>query len=345
MDRIGGYYSNYSQPGTPYTNYASKNSKDYYSIAAEEKRHKINNLMDGLDTNRASNMYGINSILASSRKSVESLRMQRQSRGDTALEIKHMKYQFKNISSKLIRSKTSSAARQVANEAKREVARLKRERDNNESDSKDIDAAIAHAKAIERVARKKVKHLEEEERAKISGGICADERIESEEDEESEDKIEDEALLDEELEDLSEVDFETIEEQEEIAMEDIPVEDIPIEDMLSEDMMNMMSDLFENYSEEFKDMMSELGIDELFDSDMSAKDLDPSDLKEMIVKHRNKEMKDIVKADSEYLKAVFKNYQEMLNSGQAPNQAPTQSAPVQEVSFSNMGLTGFDISV
>lgn len=342
MDRIGGYYSNYSQPGTPYTNYASKNSKDYYSIAAEEKRHKINNLMDGLDTNRASNMYGINSILASSRKSVESLRMQRQSRGDTALEIKHMKYQFKNISSKLIRSKTSSAARQVANEAKREVTRLKRERDNNESDSKDIDAAIAHAKAIERVARKKVKHLEEEERAKISGGICADERVESEENEEAEDKIEDEALSDEELEELSEAD---LEDQEDIAMEDISIEDIPIEDMLNQDMMNMMSDLFEDYSEEFKDMMSELGIDELFDSDMSAKDLDPSDLKEMIVKHRNKEMKDIVKADSEYLKAVFKNYQEMLNSEQAPSQTPIPSAPVQEVSFSNMGLTGFDISV
>ena len=31
------------------------------------------------------------------------------------------------------------------------------------------------------------------------------------------------------------------------------------------------------------------------------------DLKELKIKHRNKEMKEIVKADTEYLKAVFDN--------------------------------------
>ena len=35
--------------------------------------------------------------------------------------------------------------------------------------------------------------------------------------------------------------------------------------------------------------------------------MDPQDLKELKIKHRNKEMRDIVKADSGYLKAVFNN--------------------------------------
>lgn len=52
--------------------------------------------------------------------------------------------------------------------------RLKRQKQNSDSDSdsEEIDAAIAHAQAMERVAKKKAKHLEEEEMMKAAGGIC-----------------------------------------------------------------------------------------------------------------------------------------------------------------------------
>ena len=46
--------------------------------------------------------------------------------------------------------------------------RLKRQKQNSDSDSEEIDAAIAHAQAMERVAKKKAKHLEEEEMVKAA---------------------------------------------------------------------------------------------------------------------------------------------------------------------------------
>ena len=87
--------------------------------------------------------------------------------------LKKLKYSFKNISGKLIRSKTSVAARQVAGEAKREVLRLKQQKQSGKYDNEEIEAAINHAKAMERVAKKKVRHLEEEELAKACGA-CLD---------------------------------------------------------------------------------------------------------------------------------------------------------------------------
>ncbi len=38
----------------------------------------------------------------------------------------------------------------------------------------------------------------------------------------------------------------------------------------------------------------------------------------MKIRHRNKEMKDIVKADAEYLKAVFDRLEKMKSSGVVP---------------------------
>lgn len=56
-------------------------------------------------------------------------------------------------------------------------------------------------------------------------------------------------------------------------------------------------------------------MDELSDTMLSVKkDIDPADLKMMKIKHRNKEMKDIVKADAEYLKAVFNHLEKMKDN-------------------------------
>ena len=103
----------------------------------------------------------------------ETLRNQRLNKKDTSNLLKKLKYSFKNISGKLIRSKTSVAARQVAGEAKREVLRLKQQKQSGKYDNEEIEAAINHAKAMERVAKKKVRHLEEEELAKACGA-CLD---------------------------------------------------------------------------------------------------------------------------------------------------------------------------
>ena len=77
-------------------------------------------------------------------------------------------------------------------------------------DSEEIEAAISHAKAIERVAKKKVRHLEEEELAKACGA-CSDRLEEYQSD--LEDEWEEQDTGDEEQDDnISEddlTDFET----------------------------------------------------------------------------------------------------------------------------------------
>ena len=128
---------------------------------------------------QAANSWSQDSIVTSSLSYSESLRNQRQQTKNTTLALKKLKYQFKNISSKILRSKTSQAAKQAAGQARREIMRLKRQKQNSDSDSdsEEIDAAIAHAQAMERVAKKKAKHLEEEEMVKAAGGIWQGDRI------------------------------------------------------------------------------------------------------------------------------------------------------------------------
>ena len=84
--------------------------------------------------------------------------------------------------------------------------------------------------------------------------------------------------------------------------------------------------------------MSELGLDELNDSLLASKrDMDPADLKEMKIKHRNKEMKEIVKADNEYLKAYFK-YLEKQDSTTVMNNTfgSTYESPCENINPNGM---------
>jgi transcription antitermination factor NusG len=116
---------------------------------------------------QAANSLGQESIVTSTLSYSEALRNQRQQTKNTTLALKKLKYQFKNISSKILRSKTSQAAKQAAGQARREVLRLKRQKQSGNYDDEEIEAAINHAKAMERVAKKKAKHLEEEEMANL----------------------------------------------------------------------------------------------------------------------------------------------------------------------------------
>ena len=50
-----------------------------------------------------------------------------------------------------------------------------------------------------------------------------------------------------------------------------------------------------------------MGLEETTES---VYDLEPDDIKAMKIKHRNSEMKDIVKADTNYLKVIFEGFNE-----------------------------------
>ena len=230
-------------------------------------------------------------ILSSTLNYGENLKAKRQQLKDASLEVKKLKYQFKNLSAQIMRSKTSASARQVVGQAKREVLRLKQEKQRGGSDSEELEAAINHAKAMERVARKKVKHLEEEELAKACG-VCADYNVE-EEIKKSEDR---------ENSDFSENDLNE-EGSEEDSLKAV-FQDFSPEEWFEDEMQALMDD----FSEEMQALLEDMGLEELSESlEVVKGDMDPADLRMMKIKHRNKEMKEIVKADSEYLKAYFEH--------------------------------------
>ena len=274
---------------------------------------------------QAANSLGQKSIVTSTLSYSEALRNQRQQTKNTTLALKKLKYQFKNISSKILRSKTSQAAKQAAGQARREVLRLKRQKQNSDSDSEEIEAAIAHAQAMERVAKKKAKHLEEEEMVKAAGGIWQGDRICEEETKDVQDAEAENAQNEEEMSaegsadevsgDLSAYEYAAdsydISDYIDLGMDEFYAQ---AGDFMSE-MSDFTSEMMQEMSDSLRDLMEEMGLDGLSDTAVSVnREMDPADLKMMKIKHRNKEMKDIVKADAEYLKAVFDHLEKMKDN-------------------------------
>lgn len=304
MNAVGLFKNPYVKKSNPFYTTENKTQKQCGMTSYSRQTEKAN-------TNSFFDSY-----MSNMQKYSELLRTQRTKAKDVSGKLKKLKYHYKDISSKIMRSKTSAMARQVVSQAKREVLRLKKEKQSGKYDSEEIDAAIVHAKAMERIARKKVKHLEEEEMAKACGGLCADSQISDEraEEEQKKDKPSIDELTKEELvkEETVESDIDMLYNQDCYSMPDEYVrddywDDITISEMNASVLEDLSQELFDEMSEELQDLMSELGIDELNDSLLAAKrDMDPADLKEMKIKHRNREMKEIVKADNEYLKAYFK---------------------------------------
>ena len=214
---------------------------------------------------------------------------------------------------------------------------MKREKQSGKYDSEEIDAAIVHAKAMERIARKKVKHLEEEEMAKACGGLCADSQISDERTEEEQEK--DRTSIDElEREELQHEDIKQEEFQQEELLTEQTIEPIITSEMNASVLEALSQELFDEMSEELQNLMSDLGLDELNASLLASKrDMDPADLKEMKIKHRNREMKEIVKADNEYLKAYFK-YLEKQDSTTVMNNTfgSTYESPCESINPNGM---------
>lgn len=295
---------------------------------------------------QAANSWGQDSIVTSTLSYSESLRNQRQQTKNTTLALKKLKYQFKSISSKILRSKTSQAAKQAAGQARREIMRLKRQKQNSDSDSEEIDAAIAHAQAMERVAKKKAKHLEEEEMVKAAGGICQGDRISEEETKDAQDAESENARNAEEMSaegsedemsrDLSAYEYAAdsydISDYIDLGMDEFYAQ---AGDFMSE-MSDFTSEMIQEMSDSLRDLMEEMGLDGLSDTAVSVnREMDPADLKMMKIKHRNKEMKDIIKADAEYLKAVFNHLEKMKDNVVIPTgNAGAVSSGMTGTSFS-----------
>lgn len=269
------------------------------------------------------------SILDSTQKYAESLRQRRQQAKDTSLKLKSLKYQHKDISSKILRAKTSAAAKQAVSSARREIIKLKRQRLDPDCDPEELEAAISHAKAMERVARKKVKHLELEEMAKATGHVLgenedtssskpngenSDENIDdvmANEDEASSELPEGQKRITPELskEQMLEMAKEFTDSIETMAEEFTG----SIETMTDEP-VSSVEDMLEDLEDGMEEMLEEMGFGELSEAaGVYTGNMGEDDIKTMEVKHRNSEMKDIVKADADYLKVMFEHFQETID--------------------------------
>lgn len=309
--------------------YVKKANSFYTTEKKTQNQYRIPS--DSRQTEKTNTNSFFDSYMSNMQKYSELLRTQRTKAKDVSGKLKKLKYHYKDISSKIMRSKTSAMARQVVSQAKREVLRLKREKQSGKYDSEEIDAAIVHAKAMERIARKKVKHLEEEELAKACGGLCADSQIS---DELSEEQEKDRTSIDE----LEREEFQQEESQQEELLNEETIEPIITSEMNASVLEALSQELFDEMSEELQNLMSDLGLDELNASLLASKrDMDPADLKEMKIKHRNREMKEIVKADNEYLKAYFK-YLEKQDSTTVMNNTfgSTYESPCESINPNGM---------
>lgn len=181
---------------------------------------------------------------------------------------KRINYNFKAISAQIMQAKTSGNASQVAAKARRKIAMLQRNIRNDEYDQDELEMAIAHAKSLERVARKRVKHLRQEEALKNNGSPSVPEP-----EQKSEDSI----------------------------LEGIDPEEIF--KMSEEELKQLMDEL----EQAMKELEMEAASDKLTDNltETVLHDMDPMDLENLKKKHRSDELRDIMEADMRYLRALF----------------------------------------
>lgn len=183
---------------------------------------------------------------------------------------KKLNYNYKKISRQITMNNTSTGARRVITKAREEVVSLLRKQMSGKYDETDVRHAIIHARKMERIARRKKKHLEEEEKAKATGKGLVEQGASLDEDERMK-------KLEESMENLK------------------------------DDELERMQELMEEYEELMQELEETSGINDVMKEYMGAseQEMSPEDVDKLRKKHRADEMKDIVEADMKYLKAMF----------------------------------------
>lgn len=226
---------------------------------------------------------------------------------------KRLPYNFKAISAQIMNTKTSNGASQVAAKARRQVALLQRRVKSGEYDEEDLENAIAHAKSLERVARKRVKHLRQEEALEKNDNAYIDGM---------EDKAEDFSVAGVDPEELLNMSEEEIKQ-------------------LMKELQDAMRDL-ESQMSDYKDM-------DLL-SDIAMKDLEPADLEQLKRKHRSDELREIMEADMKYLRALFNKLSREKQNASASGSSGSQSSSTGSDGYSDLSgvtleLSGADVPV
>ncbi len=230
---------------------------------------------------------------AAAKKTMTAIRIQK----NKSNKKKKLNYNYKKISRQITMNNTSVGVRRVITKAREEVVSLLRKQMSGKYDETDLRHAIIHARKMERVARRKKKHLEEEEKAAATGKGLVEGGMGSNEDEQMK-------KLEEDMESVSEEELERLEE------------------------------LMEEYEELMQEMESTGGVNDLMREYVGAteQEMSPEEVNNLRKKHRADEMKDIIEADMKYLKAMFNKLEREKQAGvQAAIQEMTNPAVSLEI--------------
>ena len=291
---------------------AAKNSASNPSANSLRRFESQNRLNDKISQSVVDQSMAYAQQLSASRAKTEK----------SSLEKKKLQYSFKKISSQIIRSKTSVSARKAVQAAKREINRLKRLKGSGEYDEEEILLAIDHAKAMEKVAKKKVSHLEQEEMIERHGqGLSGQmEEIEEKDRSQEEDTEEPEEYPEGEVPEDEAYDIqENMEDyQYEMALQMQEMQETMAEQqqISAEEFATSTDDMMDQLMDAMDEMMEEMDLTELAESTFAPDpNMSEEDLKMLKIKHRYKELKEIAEADKEYLKGIMEHEKSKTVSG------------------------------
>ena len=74
---------------------------------------------------------------------------------------KRLPYNFKQLSKQIMQAKTSDSARPLVAKMRAKLSWLYKQLRNGDYGESEVNAAIIHAAAMERIAKRKVRHLED----------------------------------------------------------------------------------------------------------------------------------------------------------------------------------------
>ena len=296
--------SSYMQDFKRYSDASKKNMEMLDSRMSKVKEFLRETKKSADETKKAPGQVD---IAAQSMEYANRVRESRQKSSAAKTAVKKVRYSANSLSSAIIRSKTSLTAKQAASKAKREVLKLKKNLINPDYDADEVRAAIAHAESMERIAKKKASNLELEEKVEIR------------DDESSARDYEEDIRSDSEYKDYEESaessEFEEVTESEEVGYEEVGFEDVGFVEATSADIEAMTDEVTQLLEDMSSEMLEEVYDQlEILDQVKVPRTMSEGDYKKMVAKHRSDEMKEIQKADREYLKFVFDKMSKMSAS-------------------------------
>jgi len=197
---------------------------------------------------------------------------------------KKLHYNSKEVSSAILRSKTSISASKAVVKARGRLVMLRRKLYSGEYDENELRHAIIHAESMVRVAKKRLKHMKQEENEKRA--------------------------LDDEFSEYFDLDKEKNSDLEAVSSENQNAsENYQSSQPSDEELMYELEKLMQEALEAMEEM-DEADFEDFCDEYVGiTKDIEPEDLALKKKKHRAEEMRDIVKADMKYLKAMFNKWE------------------------------------